>query len=66
MKKLFVISLVVALLAGCSTLRVGDVQYNSVMSTTDTLTITRPDGSKIDLKGKTTIDPSFLSGLLVR
>lgn len=65
MKKLLVV-LAALVMAGCSTLRVGDVSYNSVMSTTDTLTITRPDGSKIDLKGKATLDPSILNHLIMR
>ena len=62
MKKLLV--LIVLILTGCSTLAVGDVKYNSFMATTDTLTITRPDGSKINMKGKTTIDPAILQGLM--
>lgn len=56
----------VLLFAGCSTLKVGDISYNSIMSTTDTLSVSRPDGSKVELKGKVTIDPRILNSLLVR
>ena len=64
MKRLLIV--IALLLSGCSTLSVGDVKYNSFMATTDTLTITRPDGSKINMKGKTTIDPAMLGGLLTK
>jgi|GEM_PF-4201016 len=66
MRKLFLIAIIILMVVGCSTLKVGDVSYNSFMSTTDTLIITRPDGSKINLKGKTTLDPAMLSGLLTK
>lgn len=64
MKKLLI--LIILILAGCSTLQVGDVKYNAFMASTDSLIITRPDGSKISMKGKTTIDPAMLSGLLMK
>jgi hypothetical protein len=53
-------------LTGCSTLQVDGVSYNAFMASTDTLIITRPDGSKITMKGKATIDPAVLSGLLTK
>jgi hypothetical protein len=62
MKKLLCI--IVILLTGCSTLQVGDVKYDTTMATTDTLTITKPDGTKITLKGKTTVDPAMLGQIL--
>lgn len=66
MKRLLWLLLSVLLLAGCSTLQVDGVKYDSFMATTDTLTITKPDGTKINLKGKTTFDPSVLTGLLTK
>lgn len=63
MKRLFALMFVL-LLVGCSTLTVDGVSYNSLLSTTDTLSITRPDGTKITLKGKTTLDPGTLNAIL--